>query len=339
MKKTKKHLNKGSRERPDENYFPGANELLEQAFSITSKVSVSRRGIPPIKVIRRLNALKIQTFGEFLQKKLTDLAKLFPHLERLDPFYLDLIGILANTPRLKTNLSNVSASARIIKRLRFVYAHNCYTAISISEANSALNAYQGRVSSVMKKLGPVLKELKVDSKAMRELPAIDFDAPTVVLAGYPNVGKTTLLKRLTGASAKISPYAFTTKQINTGYFEHKYRRIQVLDTPGLLDRTELNAVEKKALAAIQHLATLIVFIIDPTLACGYTLQEQLSLLSHTKERFAGRKIIVAVNKVDYATEQELDAATDPLKDYTVAKDSELEGMQGQKVREEIAKAL
>ena len=271
MKKARKHLNKGARERPDENYFPTAAELLEQAFSATSKVSVSRRGIPPIKVVRRLNALKIQTFGEFLQKKLSDLSRLFPHLENLDPFYLDLVALLADMPRLKINLSKVHSSAKIIKRLRYEYSGNCYTAISIAQANRELNAFEGRASSVMKKLKNPLKELKEDSKRMNELPSIDFEAPTVVLAGYPNVGKTTLLKRLTGSSAKISPYAFTTKQINTGYFELKYRKVQVLDTPGLLDREELNQIEKKALAAINHLATIIVFIIDPTLACRFNL--------------------------------------------------------------------
>ena len=62
MEKDEKRLNR-ARGRPEKNQFPSADDLLEQAFHATSKLSVSRKGIPPIKVIRNLNGLKIKTFG------------------------------------------------------------------------------------------------------------------------------------------------------------------------------------------------------------------------------------------------------------------------------------
>lgn len=305
MKRAKKHLNNAPSKRPSENYFPTAKDLLEQAFRASVKVSVSRRGIPPIKVIKILNALKIETFGEFLYAKLHELAKQFPRIDSMNPFYLDLLALLANLDRLKQNLSKVNSSGRIIKRLRFMYSKEVYSAGSIGAANAALKSFQGRASSVMKKLERPLSELKVDSKKLIELPSIDFSAPTLVLAGYPNVGKTTILKRLTGASAKIAPYPFTTKQINSGFFKLKYQRIQVLDTPGLLEHLKRNEIEKKAIAALRHLANVIVFIFDATTHSGYSLEEQFTLFSHVKKEFEGKKIIVVVNKAELAGQDEI----------------------------------
>ncbi len=284
MKRNEKDL-KNEAKRPRETMFPSSAEILEQAFRISAKVSVSRKGIAPAKAVRTLNALKIHAFGKFLQEKLHGLSRQFPHLESLNPFYLDLLGVLANIPRLKQNLAKLSASSRIIKKLRYEHANNSYRSISIKEANRHLNSFQGRASSIMKRLNSPLKQLKEDSKKLIEIPSIDFEAPTAVLAGFPNVGKTTLLKRLTGSKARIAPYAFTTRQINSGFFEHKYIKVQVLDTPGLLDREKHNEIEKKAMIAVNHLASAIVFVLDPTLMSGYKLEEQLSLLGHIKTGF------------------------------------------------------
>ncbi|HLC78960.1 MAG TPA: GTPase [archaeon] len=322
--------------KPSETYFPKASEILEQAFSTTSQVSVNRKGISPLKVVRLLNALKIQTFGVFLQGKLHEISKQLPKIDSMDPFYLDLIGILADTSRIKQNLARVRASSRIIKRLRYMYGREAYIATSIPKTNAVLNTFQGRASSVIKKLAKPLGELKEDSKKLRELPSIDFTLPTVVIAGYPNVGKTTILKRLTGASATIAPYQFTTKQLNSGFYEHNYQRMQVLDTPGILDREDLSAIEKKALAAIQHLARVIVFIMDPTLACGYTLSEQLSLFHKTKQRFSGKHMLVIVNKADSATEEEMEISLKALEGNKIIIGSENDTQHIEQLRKEVA---
>ena len=306
---------------------------------MTSKLSVSRKGITPLKVIKNLNGLKIASFGEFLYEKLTNLSKQFPKIDALDPFYLDLISILSDITRLKQNLARLSASARIIKRLRYEYGKRSYAANSIGESNAAFKSFQGRASSVMKKLRVPMNQLKEDSKRLRELPTIDFELPTMVLAGCPNVGKTTLLKRLTGSKAKIAPFPFTTKHINTGYFDLKYRKVQVLDTPGLLDRPDLNPIEQKALAAIKHVAKAVVFIIDPTLACGYPLEQQVSLLAHTHETFPDKKTMVIVNKADIATNEEMEAAFKELTDFEVLIDGENLPQSAEEVRAAIAKAL
>ncbi|MBI4210763.1 MAG: 50S ribosome-binding GTPase [Candidatus Diapherotrites archaeon] len=322
MKRDKKHLKNSQREgkgagaKPDESSaFPTSEELLEQAFRLCSELSVSRRGIAPLKVVKNLNILKLTRFGEFLYEKLSTLGKQFPKIDSMNTFYLDLLAVIADIGRLKQNLAMLNSSARIIKRLRYEYSGVIYRAKTIPAVNAGLKSFQGRASSVVKKLRKPLAELKEDSKKLRELPAIDFEAPTVVLAGFPNVGKSTLLKRLTGANAKIAPFPFTTKQINTGYYEQNYIRVQAIDTPGLLDREEMNPIEKKALAALNHLADAIVFVLDPTAYSGYGLDAQLSLLQNTKERFSGKKLLVVVNKADLASAEEMALAEKGLASF------------------------
>ncbi len=315
MKKAKKHL-KSEEGKPAQNYFPSGEELLEKAFKEMGKASVNRQGIPPIKVVKLLNGEKIREFGEYLQKELRRLAKQFPDIDSVPAFYLDILGILIDVSKLKQNLAKVNSSGKIIKQLRFRYAGDVFNSGTIAEANKVLNSFLGRSSSVIKKLNAPLAELKIESKKLKELPSIDIEAPTIVLAGYPNVGKTTMLKRLTGSKAKIAAYAFTTKQINSGFFELRYRKIQALDTPGLLDRKELNSVERKALAAMKHLANMIIFVIDPTLGCGHTLEEQATLLGHVKENFPGKKFLVVINKADTATQEEMGKAQKAVKGFS-----------------------
>jgi nucleolar GTP-binding protein len=106
-----------------------------------------------------------------------------------------------------------------------------------------------------------------------------------------------------------------------------------------LDRPDLkNPVEKKALAAIKHVARVIVYILDPTLACGWRLDEQVELLHKTTERFPDKKVLVLINKADVATQEEMNIAHEAVKDYTSVKDGE--GFTGKdELLEKISKVI
>ncbi len=304
MRKAQKHL-KDSLPEASRSYFPTPDEITEKAFKAMHGITLEKAPRSPRVKIKAYNRMKAKYFGESLESSLRRLSKQFEKIDSMNPFYLDILGTLVNIERAKKGLSFLNTSSRLIKKIRYNSVRKIYAAKTPNQSDEALGEFIGRACSVMKKLSVPLKQLKIDSKSLYELPSIEFDIPTVVLAGYPNVGKTTLLKRLTGAQAKIAPYAFTTKQINSGFMEIKYRRVQVLDTPGLLEHTNRNEIERKAIAAIKHLANVVVFIFDATEHCGFSIEEQFALFEHVKSEFEGRKIIVVVNKAEIATQEEI----------------------------------
>ncbi len=120
------------------------------------------------------------------------------------------------------------------------------------------------------------------------------------MAGYPNVGKSAFVRAVSSARPRVAEYPFTTKGISLGHFESDKQKVQVLDTPGLLDRPmeSRNRIERQAIAALAHVADVIVFLLDPTETCGYPTDAQLRLLESVQSAFPGIPLIVAENKAD-----------------------------------------
>jgi nucleolar GTP-binding protein len=135
---------------------------------------------------------------------------------------------------------------------------------------------------------------------MKKFPAVNPDLPTIVIAGAPNVGKSQLVGKMSTAKPRVAVYPFTTQEISVGTFEKRYRRYQVIDTPGLLDRelAERNKIELRAILALEHLANAIVFMFDPTETCGYPMSDQEHLLDAVKKEFQRIPMIEVENKAD-----------------------------------------
>jgi len=334
MKKAKKQLKK-QRKGHTQIYFPTSKELIRQAYSATKKAKLSRKFKNKLTRKKALNNMKIKEFGKYLENKIHDLALQFPNIDEMTPFYLDLLEVIADVDVLKENLAKLYASFKVIKKIKSEYGRRMFSSQSKEQADRYWKEFQGRATSVVKKLDKPLEKLKVESKKLKELPVIDFKAPTIVLSGFPNVGKSTILRRITGSKAKVSTYQFTTKQINMGHFTYKYRKIQVIDTPGLLDRKKLNNIEKKAVAALKHLASVVVFIIDPTLECGYTLKEQVSLMKELENKFTGKKFLIVINKADVATKEEMENALNETKSAIIDGNKEM----GNDLKKEVEKHL
>ena len=61
---------------------------------------------------------------------------------------------------------------------------------------------------------------------------------------------------------------------------------------------EKNTIEKRALSALEHKANIIIFLIDPTETCGYSLSQQQSLYKSIKDTFKKTPILLAMTKSD-----------------------------------------
>lgn len=115
---------------------------------------------------------------------------------------------------------------------------------------------------------------------MSRLPSINPHTRTIILCGFPNVGKSSFINRITRADVDVQEYACTTRSLFVGHTDYKGLTWQVVDTPGILDHAleDRNTIEMQTVTALAHLRSSIIFILDISETCDHTIQEQVHFL-------------------------------------------------------------
>ena len=167
----------------------------------------------------------------------------------------------------------------------------------------------GRMCTLIKKQRPNLEYLEEVRKHLSRLPSIDPTTRTLIVTGYPNVGKSSFMNKVSRADVEVQPYAFTTKSLFVGHFDYDFGRWQVLDTPGILDHPleERNTIEMQAITALAHLHATVLFFIDISEQCGFTIEQQARLFENIKPLFTDRPLLIVATKTDAQPWDTLDA--------------------------------
>jgi nucleolar GTP-binding protein len=239
---------------------------------------------------------KMGVISDTIASRMNEIVQSFPRFDELPDFYKELVRINIDYGQLKRSLGAVNWLSHKAREFFRIYKSKFDKNKLFENVNKFRREFLGRISSMVRQIRHDLEFLEEARKVMKEFPIIKTSLKTVAIAGFPNVGKTTLLSKLTGSKPEIMPYPFTTKGINVGYFEKDGEKIQVLDIPGTLDRFEkMNDIEKVAYLAIKYVADTVVYVFD--LTEEYPLEKQEQLLKRLEKDF-GRKIIVFVSKTD-----------------------------------------
>jgi len=283
----------------------GWAELFEAAKRRAARASARRRR-SKLSSVKELELARIRSASAYVSQKLSRISLSMPFLNSLHPFYRELVLTIVDQDRYRLCLSRMRSVARIVRRIAREASRAVSASASEVEARRARRAFFGRLQSLLESLDECFRLVSEWQRELAKLPSIDPTVPSVIIAGAPNVGKSSLLRAISRARPEVRPYPFTTTNVIVGHLEVKGVRVQAIDTPGLLDRplSEKGAIERRAVSALKHLGGVVVFVFDPTMNCGFTIDFQRAVYDSVKELLGGGRVVLVSNKVDITTPEQ-----------------------------------
>ena len=280
-----------------------SEELLETAFHKAGKITEKAKIKNRLKRRKILVLAKIDAVTDNIDSTLNKYISAFPSFNQLHKFQFELINLTIGIDKIRKSLGAIDWArkqvlkfkSQTIKEVNQIKSQNDYPKLEQHRRK-----IYGRVSSVLDQISNDLKFLNSTRDFLKKLPLIEPDLPTIVIAGYPNVGKSLLVKKISSAKPRVASYPFTTQQLNIGHMTFDHQKIQIIDTPGILDRSfeKRNKIERQAIMVLRYLANIIIFILDPSEHCGYPFDEQKRLLEEVQRSFTDVIILVVENKMD-----------------------------------------
>lgn len=289
--------------------IPNSTEFLDVVLNRTQRKTptVIRPGFK-ISRIRAFYMRKVRFTSDGFCEKLGEIVESFPNINEIHPFHRDLLDTLYEKNHYKVSLAAVSRAKNLVEQVSRDYARLLKFGQSLFQCKQLKTAALGRMATIVKKLKDPLLYLEQVRQHLGRLPSIDPNTRTLLICGYPNVGKSSFLKSVTRADVEVQPYAFTTKSLYVGHFDYKYLRFQAIDTPGILDRPteEMNNIEMQSIYAIAHIRSCVLYFMDLSEQCGFSVEDQVKLFHSIKPLFANKSVLVVINKIDVMRPEDLD---------------------------------
>src|SRR5947207_14782673 len=279
------------RARPDERWYVGKGKLheLEHAYAESDAES--------LLVDDELTPTQQRTLENALNARVVDRTQLI-----LDIFAQHAVSAEG---KLQVELAQLEYN---LPRMRGMWQHLERLGGGVgtrgpgeSQLESDRRIARRRITLLRRRLKELSKQREVRRKERRRA-----EAPTVALAGYTNVGKSTLLNALTDAEVSVNDRLFETLDPTTRAFEHDGRKYLVTDTVGFIRRLPTQLVEGFAATLEETLvADLVLHVVDASVADN-RLDEQARAVASVLQEIGADDLPLelVLNKID---------AVDPLR--------------------------
>lgn len=281
--------------------IPSAPDLIDIVLTRTQRrtPTVVHPGYK-ITRIRSFYMRKIKFTQQTISERLGAILSEFPRLNDIHPFYADLCNTLYDRDHYKLALGQLNTAKSLVDAIARDMIRMVKYGDSLYRCKCLKRAALGRMCTVLKRQKASLAYLDEVRRHLSRLPALDPNTRTLLMCGLPNVGKSSFMNKITRANVDVQPYAFTTKSLFVGHCDYRYLRWQVIDTPGILDHPleERNTIEMQAITALAHLTCSVLYFVDISEQCGYTIEQQCGLFKSIRPLFANKELIIVVNKVD-----------------------------------------
>lgn len=127
------------------------------------------------------------------------------------------MNVLYDKDHYKLALGHVNKARSIVDNIANDYVRMLKYGDSLYRCKMLKRAALGRMATLLKKLKASLAYLEEVRKHMQRLPQIDTSTRTMIITGYPNVGKSSFMNKITNANVDVQNYPFTTQSLFVGH--------------------------------------------------------------------------------------------------------------------------
>jgi len=273
------------RDRPDPKTFVGKGKLTEL------KSGYAESGAEVLLVDEELTPTQQRALEDALKSRVVDRTQLI----------LDIFAQHARSAegKLQVELAQLEYN---LPRMRGMWQHLERLGGGVGTrgpGESQLESDRRQARTKVSLLKRRLRSLGAE-RAVRRKERTRSATPTIALAGYTNVGKSTLLNALTGAHATVDDRLFETLDPTTRAFEYLGKRYLVTDTVGFIRRLPTQLVEGFAATLEETLvADLVLHVADGSLPED-RLREMIAAVHTVLTEIGANEVPVelVLNKVD-----------------------------------------